>query len=133
FALYSTAFAAAGSMINRQSDAANTSLPLLIPLIVAYALTNGVLFGGVTPFYRVLAFIPWTAPIAMPTMVATGEASPVGFVVSALLCVAATVATARAAGVVYERSVMRTGARVRLRQVLRPSGGARWGSRRSGA
>ncbi|MGH2857852.1 MAG: ABC transporter permease [Solirubrobacteraceae bacterium] len=133
FALYSTAFAAAGSMINRQSDAANTALPLLIPLILAYALTNGALFGGVGSFYRVLAFIPWTAPVAMPTLVATGAASPAAFVVSALLCAAATVATARLAGVIYERSVMRTGARVRLRQVLSSSGGARSGSRRSGA
>ncbi len=120
FALYCTAFAAAGSLISRQSEVGNASMPLLIPLILAYSLSNGVLFGsGSSSFYHVLAFVPWTAPVAMPTMFATGAAPLWQVGVSALLCLLATVATARIAGVVYDRSVMRTGARVRLRSVLR--------------
>ncbi|MGH3260373.1 MAG: hypothetical protein ACRDNS_00100 [Trebonia sp.] len=53
------------------------------------------------------------------TIVATGDASAVQVVISAILCVLATTATARVAGLIYERSVMRSGARVRLRQALR--------------
>ncbi len=118
YGLYCAAFAAAGSMISRQSDAGNAAFPLLIPLIVAYSLSNGVLFNGASSFYHVLAFIPWTAPVAMPTLYAVGAAPAWEVVVSALLSVVATVATVRVAGLVYERSVMRTGARVKLRQVL---------------
>jgi ABC-2 type transport system permease protein len=118
YALYCAAFAAAGSMITRQADASNAALPLLIPLIVAYSLSNGVLFNGANSFYHVLAFIPWTAPVAMTTLFAIGAASAVQVIASALLCVIATIATARLAGLVYQRSVMRTGARVRLREVL---------------
>lgn len=121
YMLYCTAFAAAGSMINRPSDAANASGPLLIPLIVAYSLSTSVLFGGVNSFYHVLAFIPWTAPVAMPTMFAVGAAPATEVIISALLCLVATIATARLAGLVYARSVMRTGARVKLREVLRAS------------
>jgi len=120
FGLYCSAFAAAGSMITRQSDAPNAALPLLIPLIVAYSLSNSALFGGSSSFFHVLAFIPWTAPIAMTTMFAVGAAPVWQVLVSALLCIVATVGTAKLAGVVYQRSVMRTGARVKLRQVLRP-------------
>jgi ABC-2 type transport system permease protein len=118
YALYCAAFAAAGSMISRQSDAGNAAFPLLIPLILAYTLSNGVLFNGANSFYHVLAFIPWTAPVAMPTLYAVGAAPAWEVVVSALLSLVATVATVRVAGLVYERSVMRTGARVKLRQVL---------------
>ena len=50
YALYCSAFAAAGSMITRQPDAANVALPLLIPLIVAYSLSNSVLFNGANSF-----------------------------------------------------------------------------------
>ena len=123
YALYCSAFAAAGAMITRQADAANAALPLLIPLIVAYSLSTGVLFNGAYSFYHVLAFIPWTAPVAMPTLFAIGAAPAWQMVVSAVLCVIATIATARLAGLVYQRSVMRTGARVKLRQVLRASPG----------
>jgi ABC-2 type transport system permease protein len=119
FGLYCSAFAAAGSLITRQSDAGNAALPLLIPLILAYSLANGVLFNGSSSFYDVLAYVPWTAPVAMPTLFAIGAASIWQVAVSGLLCVVATLGTARVAGVVYARSVMRTGARVKLRQVLR--------------
>jgi ABC-2 type transport system permease protein len=123
FALYSSAFAAAGSLITRQSDAANAALPLLVPLILAYSLSNGVLFNGSNGLYDVLAYIPWTAPIAMPTLFAIGGVSAWQMIASAALCLIATLATARGAGVVYQRSVMRTGARVKLRQVLRADAG----------
>jgi ABC-2 type transport system permease protein len=123
FALYSSAFAAAGSLITRQSDAANAALPLLVPLILAYSLSNSVLFNGANTFYEVLAYIPWTAPIAMPTLFAIGAVSAWQIVASALLCLLATLVTARGAGVVYARSVMRTGVRVKLRQVLRAERG----------
>jgi ABC-2 type transport system permease protein len=123
FALYSSAFAAAGSLITRQSDAANAALPLLVPLILAYSLSNSVLFNGANTFYEVLAYIPWTAPIAMPTLFAIGAVSAWQMVASALLCLLATLVTARGAGVVYARSVMRTGVRVKLRQVLRAERG----------
>lgn len=56
----------------------------------------------------------------MTTMFAVGAAPVWQVLVSALLCIVATVGTAKLAGVVYQRSVMRTGARVKLRQVLRP-------------
>lgn len=121
YALYCSAFAAAGAMISRQADAANAALPLLIPLIVAYSLANGVLFGGAFSFYHVLMFIPWTAPVAVPTMFAVGAAPAWQMIVAAVLCVIATIATVRLAGLIYQRSIMRTGTRVKLREVIRVS------------
>jgi ABC-2 type transport system permease protein len=118
YAFYCTAFAAAGSLLSRASDAANVAFPLAIPLIAAYAISFSVLFGHVSGFYRVLAFLPPTAPVAMPTLYAVGAASAAGIVISAALTVAATIGMSRLGGLIYQRAIMRTGERVRLKQVL---------------
>jgi ABC-2 type transport system permease protein len=118
YAFYCTAFAAVGSLLSRSSDAANVSFPVVIPLVVAYAISFSVLFGHVSTFYRVLAFLPPTAPVAMPTIYAVGAASALDIVVSAAITVAATVGMAWLGGLIYQRAIMRTGERVRLRQVL---------------
>ena len=78
YAFYCTAYAAAGSLISRQSDAYNAAIPLQIPLILAYVLTNTVVYASsVNAFYHALAFIPFTAPVAMPVLVAVGAAPAV--------------------------------------------------------
>jgi ABC-2 type transport system permease protein len=120
YAFYCTAFAAAGSMVSRQSDVNSTVMPVQLPLIIAYALSYTVIYSnGASTFYHVLGFLPPTAPIAMPVLYAAGDVPLWEVVVSALLCAAATVWLARVAARIYARSILRTGARVRLSQVLR--------------
>jgi ABC-2 type transport system permease protein len=119
YAFYCTAYAAAGSLITRQADAYNASLPLQLPLILAYVLAFTVLYAsGVNWLYHVLAFVPFTAPVAMPVLVAVGAAPAWQLALSAVISIASTVAMARLAGTIYERAILRTGSRLRLRQVL---------------
>jgi ABC-2 type transport system permease protein len=123
YALHCTAFAAAGSLITRESDAANVTFPVALPLLFAYALSFGIIFGGSSNgLFQVLAYIPPTAPIASTTLYAIGSIGLGQVAVSAVICVVATVATARLAASVYERSILRIGARVRLREALRSAG-----------
>jgi ABC-2 type transport system permease protein len=120
YAFYCTAYAAAGSLITRQSDAYNASLPLQLPLIFAYILAYTVLYAsGVSWFYHLLAFIPFTAPVAMPVLVAVGAAPAWQMGLSAAISLAATVGMARLAGTIYERAILRTGSRLKIRQALR--------------
>ncbi len=120
YAFYCTAYAAAGSLISRQSDAYNAAIPLQIPLILAYVLTNTVVYASsVNAFYHVLAFIPFTAPVAMPVLVAVGDAPVWQVAVSAAISLAATVWMARIAATIYSRAILRTGTRLKVRQVLR--------------
>jgi ABC-2 type transport system permease protein len=119
YAFYCTAYAAAGSLITRQADAYNAALPLQIPLILAYVLANTVIYASsVNVFYHVLAFIPFTAPVAMPVLVAVGAAPAWQIAISAVIILASTVVMARAAGTVYERAILRTGSRLKVREVL---------------
>jgi ABC-2 type transport system permease protein len=120
YALYSTAYAAAGSLVSKQSDAYNASMPVQLPLILSYILTFTVIYGNtVFAYYWFLAFFPPTAPISMTVLVAVGVARPWEIALSALLCLAATVGMARLAGTIYGRAILRTGGRLKLRQVLR--------------
>ncbi len=119
YAFYCTAFAAAGSLVSRQSDVGTVVLPVQIPLIVAYALSYTVIYAnGANAFYHVLGFLPPTAPIAMPVLYAAGDVPAWQAAVSAALVAVGTVWMARTAATIYGRSILRTGARVRLRQVL---------------
>jgi ABC-2 type transport system permease protein len=120
YAFYCTAYAAAGSLISRQADAYNAAIPLQLPLILAYGLTYSVVYASsVNAFYHVLAFVPFTAPVAMPVLVAVGAAPAWQVAVSALISLASTVAMARVAATIYERAILRTGGRLKVRQVLR--------------
>ena len=93
YAFYCTAYAAAGSLVTKPSDAYNASLPVQLPLILSYILTFTVLYGDTVPgFYWFLAYFPPTAPISMTVLVAVGVAHPWQVALSVLLCLAATVA-----------------------------------------
>jgi len=120
YAFYCTAFAAAGSLVSRQSDVNSTIMPVQLPLILAYALSYTVIYAnGANTFYRVLGFLPPTSPIAMPVLYAAGDVPVWQVVVSALLCAAGTVWMARIAVRIYSNSILRTGPRISFRQAIK--------------
>lgn len=120
YAFYCTAFAAAGSLVSRQSDVNSTIMPVQLPLILAYALSYTVIYAnGANTFYRVLGFLPPTSPIAMPVLYAAGDVPVWQVVVSALLCAAGTVWMARIAVRIYTNSILRTGPRISFRQAIK--------------
>ena len=65
-----------------------------------------------------LAYLPPTAPFAMPTLVGFGEATWWQFLLSVLVSIVCTVWVARVAARVYRTAVLRTGGRVRLRELV---------------
>jgi ABC-2 type transport system permease protein len=122
YAFYCTAYAAAGSLVSRQSDVNTTILPVQLPLIVAYALSFTVIYAnGASTFYHVLGFLPPTSPIAMPVLYAAGDVPAWQVAVSAVLCALGTVWMARLAARIYANSILRTGPRISFRQAIRES------------
>ncbi|MGH3281624.1 MAG: ABC transporter permease, partial [Trebonia sp.] len=119
YAFYSWAYAAAGSMAERQDQVQALTLPLTLPVlfgyIVAFAAATS---GNVSALLRVLAYLPPTAPFAMPVLVGLGAASWWQFAASAAISVACTAGVARVAAAVYRASILRTGSRVPLRELL---------------
>jgi len=122
YAFYCTAFAAAGSLVSRQSDVNTTVLPVQLPLILAYALSFTVIYAnGASAFFHVLGFLPPTSPIAMPVLYAAGDVPAWQVAVSAVLCAVGTVWMARLAAKIYANSILRTGPRISFRQAIRES------------
>jgi ABC-2 type transport system permease protein len=122
YAFYCTAFAAAGSLVSRQSDVNSTIMPVQLPLILAYALSYTVIYSnGANVFFHVLGFLPPTAPIAMPVLYAAGDVGVWQVVVSAVITAAGVVWMARVAARIYANSILRSGPRIKLSQAIRES------------
>jgi ABC-2 type transport system permease protein len=122
YAFYCTAYAAAGSLVSRQSDVNSTILPVQLPLLLAYVLSFTVAYAnGANRFYHVLGFLPPTAPIAMPVLYAAGDVPAWQVAVSAVITAAGVVWMARLAVRVYANSILRSGPRIKLSQAIRES------------
>lgn len=119
YAFYSWVYAAAGSMAARRDQVQALALPLGLPVLFGYATSLGTITGGSpSTFFHVLAYLPPTAPFAMPTLVGFGGVAWWQFAASAVISMASTVAVARFAAVVYRKSILRTGRRVRVRDLV---------------
>lgn len=119
YALYSWAYAAAGAMAERRDQAQSLILPLSVPILASFLLSQEALVSGhASTLVEVLAYLPPTAPLAMPVLVSLGVVSWWQFAASALLSVAGTAGMARLAVGIYRRAILQTGRRVRLREVL---------------
>jgi len=119
YAFYCWVYAAAGSTVERQEQVQSLAFPLTIPVLVGYISSLTVATTG-TPntFVDVLAYLPPTAPFAMPTLVGIGTATWWEFAISVVLSIASTVAVARLATSIYRRAILRTGRRVHIRELL---------------
>jgi ABC-2 type transport system permease protein len=119
YAFYSWLYAAVGSTADRQDQAQSLLVPLGLPVIFGYFVAVAAATSGNPSFLvHVLAYLPPTAPFAMPVLVSLGAASWWQFALSAAISLACTLGVARAAIAVYRRSILRTGRRVPLRELL---------------
>lgn len=118
YGFYSWVFAAAGSLAERQDQVQSLTFPLGIPIIVGYITSLIAVSTGSAPlFVQILAFLPPTAPLAMPALVGLGQTTWWAFCASVVLSLIATAAMARLAAGIYRRAILRTGRRVRLREI----------------
>ena len=119
YAFYSWLYAAAGSMAERQDQVQSLALPIALPMLVGYVFALTVAGSGTTStFFDVLAYLPPTAPFAMPVLIALNAVTWWQVALSALISIASTIGVARLAAGIYRRAVLQTGGRVRLRHVL---------------
>ena len=120
FAFYGMAYAAAGSLVSRQSDAQAAGFPLSIPLFVGYfAALSSLSTTEPSAFVRILAFLPPTAPLCMPVLINAGAVAVWQVALVVVVSIAAAVLVARVAGAVYSNSILRTGKRIKWMEALR--------------
>jgi ABC-2 type transport system permease protein len=122
YALYATVFGALGSLASRPEDAQTVAGPVSVLLVLVYFVSFAASGSPDAGWSRVVAWIPLTAPIAMPTRIAMGVASwwePLGAVVLTAATVTGLVVVG---GRVYANAALHSGPTLRLRDVW-----AAWG------
>ena len=119
FFLYASLYAAVGSTVSRQEELQSVVAPMIFLLLIPFVLTLNLLPSDPrNGLAAVLSFVPFFSQTVMPARYALGVASLWEVLVAAGLAVAAIVVVVRVAGRVYRNSVLRTGARVSLREAL---------------
>jgi ABC-2 type transport system permease protein len=117
YAFWSVALAAVGALVSRVEDLQAAVAPLTWTMTLC-AMTAPVAAESPDAWYSVVAsLVPITAPFAMPARVAVGDVAAWEIVLATATILAATYGLVRLGGAVYSGSVLRSGARPRLRDV----------------
>lgn len=119
YAFYACAFACAGALVPRQEEIQSTTMPLTLAILVSFFASVAVNSDPDGVLAHVTAFIPTTAPIAMPGRIITGDAPVWEVLASFAVTLGAAAALVPLAARIYEGGVLRTGSAVRLREAWR--------------
>ncbi|MEU5694903.1 ABC transporter permease [Actinosynnema sp. NPDC020468] len=120
FFLYATVFAAAASLVSRQEELQSVLTPISMAIVIAFVVgINLMIQDASDTTVAVLSVLPPFAPILMPGRMAMGVAPGWQVALAIVLALIAAAAITWLGGRVYGNAVLRTGARVRLRDALR--------------
>jgi ABC-2 type transport system permease protein len=118
YAFYGCAFAGAASLVSRQEDSQSTTTPLLVILIGGYLATNSALGSPDGSLAQIGTFLPPMAPMLVPGRAAQGALAGWELAGSLALMAISILAVVRVAGRIYDRSVLRFGSPMKLREAL---------------
>jgi ABC-2 type transport system permease protein len=119
YALYACAYAALGALVDRQEEVTGAVMPVTMGLIVTYFLAIQAQASPDSTLAVATSLIPLTAPVVMPMRTAVTSVSPLEVAISVLGVAATAIVFVRLGAVVYRRAIIRTGRRLKLREVLR--------------
>ncbi len=108
YLLYGATFAAGASLAPRQEDAQSTLAPVSIVMLLSYVAATFTASSPDSTAARVLGWIPFVSPFAMPGRIATGEALWWEVVGAMILTALTTALVIRGAARIYVRSVIHT-------------------------
>ena len=117
FVLLAALYAAAAAMVSRQEDIGSTTMPLMMLVMAPYFLV--IFFNDNDLVLTIMSYVPFSAPVAMPVRLFVGEAQwwepLLSLVILVVTCLGAIMVGAK----IYENSLLRMGARVKLADALR--------------
>jgi ABC-2 type transport system permease protein len=118
YVFYGGAFAAAASLVSRQEDTQSTTSPMMVILIGSYVATNAALSNPSGGLAVAGTFLPPMAPLVVPGRAAQGALPAWQLAASLALMLAAIAVVIVLAARIYDRSVLRFGAPMKLREAL---------------
>jgi ABC-2 type transport system permease protein len=116
---YASLYAAAGSMVNSETEARQAAIPVLVLLLSTWMMVNPILLNPNSKLAVVLSWLPWSSPIIVPLRIGLTTVSPVtigGSIVVAIFgCVGAVWLSAR----IYRVGMLMYGKKPSLAEVAR--------------
>ncbi|MBG0813008.1 ABC transporter permease [Planomonospora sp. ID82291] len=119
YAFFSVLAAALSSLVSRQEEVSSVLTPLQMLIMVSYFAAFFTTMEPGTTLARVMSLIPPFSSMVMPVRTAGGEVPLWEIGLAAALMLAATAGMLAVGARIYERAVLRTGARVKLTEVVR--------------
>lgn len=122
FAFYAGLFAVSGALVSRMEELQNAMVPINIVILVSFFISVGALQDPDAPVVVIASLLPFSAALAMPVRIVLGAATAPQIAASVIILVSSTLLLIPLAGRIYAGAVLRTGARVRLRDAWRAAG-----------
>jgi ABC-2 type transport system permease protein len=119
FAFYASLFAVAGALVSRMEELQNAIVPLNLVILVSFFLSIGATSDPSSTLARIGSLVPFSSALIMPVRISLGAATPLEVVASLVITIGSTALLVPLAGRVYSGAVLRTGARVKLRDAWR--------------
>ncbi len=117
FVLLAALFAAAAAMVSRQEDIGSTTFPLTLLIMAPYFLV--IFFNDNPVVLTIMSYVPFSAPVGMPMRLFLGEAQWWEPLISLAILIATCVGAILLGAKIYQNSLLRMGARVKLGEALR--------------
>lgn len=119
FVFFATLYAATGAVVSRQEELGSSSAPLtILAMAVVYSAYFGI--GSLdSTLMQTLAWIPPFSASIMPVRIATGDATVVQVIITIVLMMIVCAVAAWLAARIYQRNILRTGARVKWREAIK--------------
>ncbi|MCB7137014.1 ABC transporter permease [Cellulosimicrobium marinum] len=120
FVSYALLMAALGALVSRQEDVGAVTTPVTFLMVVPYVVGVSVApWAPDNPLVVWLSYVPLCSPLLMPVRIALGSAETWEVLLALGLSVAVVPVLVWLAARIYSNAVLRTGARVRLKDALR--------------
>jgi ABC-2 type transport system permease protein len=116
FILLAALFAAAAAMVSRQEDIGSTTTPITMLVMAPYFLV--IFFNDNPVVLAIMSYVPFSAPVGMPMRLFLGEAQWWEPLLSLAILIATCVVAIAVGAKIYENSLLRMGARVKLSEAL---------------
>ena len=119
FAFYAAMFAVAGALVSRMEELQNAIVPINLLVFASFLISVGALQDPESTIARVASLLPISSALAMPVRMVLGSATRWEIVTSLAIVIGSTAFLIPLAGRVYAGAILRTGAKVKLRDAWR--------------
>lgn len=117
FALLATMYAGAASLVSRQEDIGSVTSPVMMLVMIPFFMV--IFFFDNERVLAIMSYIPFSAPVGMPVRLFMGGAEWWEPFVSLGIVLATILLLVRVSARIYSNSILRTGARVSLKDAVR--------------